>query len=191
MNAAVKRGMLLRHQGHVYFVEDVSERHSGKMKPTFHVALRDAVDGRHIERAMDDLLPVEEVAGTYRPMQYLYARGEERMFMDAQTFEEQDLGEAVRRDGLDPFLKEGDEFRVLFAGERPLRVQVPDSVTLRVADTAAPSHAVGTGGGGVLKEARLENGLEVRVPLFIKPGDLVRVDTRSREYLGKATEAGR
>jgi elongation factor P len=184
MNIPVKRGMLLRHQGRFYYVEDVIEHHSGKQRPTHHVRLREAFDGRHVERTLDELMPIDEVAGQFRTMQYLYAKGEARVFMDSQTFEETELtGPALG--GYEPFLKEGEEFRVLFAGDQPLRLDMPDVVALAVADTAAPTHAVGSA-GSVLKEARLENGLEIRVPLFIKTGDSVKVDTRTKEYAGKA-----
>ncbi|TWT44706.1 Elongation factor P [Phycisphaerae bacterium RAS1] len=183
MNVPVKRGMLLHHQGHYFFVDDIQERHSGKQKPTVHVALRDALDARHVERTLDELLPVDAVDATMRPMQYLFHRGDHFIFMDAQTFEEIELG-GSQLHGCEPFLKEGDEFRVLFAGPQPLRLEMPEIVTLRVSNTAAPSHAVGAA-GSVMKEATLENALEVRVPLFIKVGDKIRVDTRTRDYAGK------
>jgi elongation factor P len=187
MNVPVKKGSMLRHHGHLYFVEDISERHSGKQRPVFHVALRDAQDGRHIDRTLDELEPLEPVAAGYRTLQYLYARGTTRVFMDSESFDEIELGSSTLQ-GVEPFLKEGDEFRALFAGDVPVRIDVPDTVVLKVSDTAAPTHAVGSGGGGggsVLKEARLENGLEVHVPLFIKTGDAVKINTRTREYVGK------
>jgi elongation factor P len=61
---------------------------------------------------------------------------------------------------------------------------MPEVIPMRVADTAPPGHSVGAA-SNITKEARLENGLEIRVPLFIKTGDLIRVDTRSRTYSGK------
>jgi len=183
MNVPVKKGMLLRHQGHFFFVEDLVEHHSGKQRPTVHVTLRHALDGRHIERTVDELLPIDEVPCTYRTMQYLYAKGPARVFMDSQTFEEVELNPAALH-GFEPFLKEGEELRVLHAGDQPLRLDLPESVVFKIADTAAPTHAVGTA-ANILKEASLENGLQVRVPLFIKTGDAVRIHTRTRQYLGK------
>jgi elongation factor P len=183
MNVPVKKGMLLRHEGRLYFVDSYVERHSGQQKPAVHVTLREAMGGKHIERTLDELMPLEEVACSYRTVQYLYAKGSARVFMDSQTFDELELSD-VALQGFEPFLKEGDEFRVLFAGEQPLRLDVPESVALMVADTAAPTHAVGTS-TNIMKEARLENGLAVRVPLFIKTKDMIRINTHTREYLGK------
>jgi elongation factor P len=183
MNVPVKRGMALRHHGHLYLVENVAEHHSGQMRPAIHIALRDLMDGRHIDRTVDELLPIDEVPCSYRTLQYLYAKGDARVFMDAQTFDEVELAHPILA-GLEPFLKEGDEFRVLFAADQPLKLDIPDNVTLRVSDTAPPSHAVGTS-GNIQKEALLENGLTVHVPLFIKTGDLLKINTHTRDYLGK------
>jgi elongation factor P len=185
MNIPLKRGMLIRHQGHVYAVTDFQERHSGKQRPTVHVALRDVRDGHPVDRTLGDLEPIEEVPHALRPMQYLYLKGHEHVFMDSQTFEECSLS-AAQLHGCEPFLKEGEEYRVMFVDERPLALEMPEIVRLQVTQTAAPAHAVGAA-NAVLKEATLENGLLVRVPLFIKMGDMIRVDTRTKTYVGKET----
>lgn len=183
MNVPLRRGMLLRHQNHIYQVTEFNERHTGKQKPTVHVALRDIRDGHPVDRTLDVLLPVQEVVQSLRRMQYLYHRGEACVFMDCETFEEQELsgpqlGDRAR------FLKEGDEYRVHIVDGTPVLVEVPDNVPLKVTMTAAPGHSVG-GGSTITKEASLENGIEVRVPLFIKTGDAIRVDTRTGTYVGK------
>ncbi len=184
-NVPLRRGMLIRHHEHVYEVTDFSERHSGKMKPTWHVALRDVRDGHPVDRTLGDLEPIQEVTHALRPMQYLYPKGGEHVFMDSQTFEECSLT-AIQLHGCEPFLKEGEEYRVMFVDERPLALEMPEIVRLKVSQTAAPSHSVGAA-GSVMKEATLENGLLVHVPLFIKMGDMIRVDTRSKTYVGKET----
>lgn len=185
MNAPVERGDLLRHENHLYFVDDLVERHSGKQKPVVHVSLHEAISGRHIDRTLDQLVPIEPVVAEYHTMQYLYASGGgDHIFMDTTGYEESALPASLLRDA-EPFLKSGDEFRVLFAAGQPVRLDLPDSVSLKVIDTAAPAHAVGAS-SSIYKDATLENRLVVRVPLFIKNGDAIRVSTRSREYLGKA-----
>jgi len=189
MNVPVRRGMLIRHRGRLYFVADFNERHSGKQKPTVHVQLRDARDAHQVERTLDDLLPIEEVEHSVRNMQYLYPRGRSFVFMDSQTFEEHELGEAQLHGG-EPFLTEGAEYRVMLAEGRPVSLDLPEIVNLHVKLTAPPERSVGTA-ANVLKEATLENGLVIRVPLFIKAGDLIRVDTRSRSYAGKEKEEKR
>jgi elongation factor P len=187
--------MALRHENHVFVVEDFHERHTGKQKPVVHVQMRDLVDGRHVDRTLDDLLPVTEVEHNYRELQYLYHRpaegggGETHVFMDDATLDEFELS-AAHLGGFEPFLSEGQEFRVMFVEGRPVRLELPEHVHLHVSETAAPEHAVGNV-GSVMKDARLENGLMVKVPLFIKTGDLIRVDTRTRNYAGKEKEVPR
>lgn len=190
MHIPLRKGMLLRHQNHLFFIEDFHERHTGQQKPTVHVRMRDVKDGRHVERVLDDLLPIKEVDHAYRTMQYTYHRagggGTVYIFMDTETFDEHELPDAAIG-GFRPFLVEGQEFRVMFADGAPVFVEFPSHVMLHVATTAAPERSVGQG-GSVMKEAMLENKLTVKVPLFIKTGDLIRVDTRDRAYAGKEKE---
>lgn len=182
-NIPLKRGMFLRHQNHVFVVDEFHERHTGKQKPTVHVHLRDIRDGRPVDRTLDDLLPIVEVDHAYRRMQFLFAKGDQHVFMDAETFEETPLS-AAHLHGTEPFLNEGDEYRVMFVDGSPAQIELPEIVPLKVTLTADPSHGVGAS-TSITKEATLENGLEVRVPLFIKTGDVIRVDTRTRAYAGK------
>ena len=92
--------------------------------------------------------------------------------------------DAAQLHGSEPFLKEGETYRVMYVDERPLALDLPEIVKLKVTETAAPSHSVGNA-SSVMKEATLENRLTVRVPLFIKVGDTLRVDTRTSTYVGK------
>ncbi len=182
-NVPLKRGMLIRHQEHIYEVADWQEHHAGKQKPTVHVALRDIRDGRPVDRTLNDLLPIAEVDRGYHKVQYLYPRGQTLIFMDAESFEEYELPASVLGNQT-VFLIEGGEYRGTIIDNVFTMVDVPDVVVMKVQFTAPAEHAVGTA-SNVTKEARLENGLEVRVPLFIKTGDNIRVDTRSKTYSGK------
>ena len=127
MNIPLKRGMLIQHQNHIYIVADFQERHTGKQRPTVHVSLRDVRDGHPVDRTLADLEPIHEVQHALRPMQYLFARGADRVFMDSQTFEEQNLTPANLH-GTEPFLKEGEEYRVMFVEGRPLALELPEIV---------------------------------------------------------------
>lgn len=182
-NVSLKRGMLVRHQNHVYEVTQFEEHHAGKQKPTVHVALRDIRDGRPVDRTLNDLLPIEPVDSAYRRLQYLYARDQTLVLMDCETFEECEF--AVERLGNQAaFLVEGAEYRGRFIDGALASLEVPDIVPMQVKITAPAEHSVGAA-SNVTKEAVLENGLEVRVPLFIKTGDMIRIDTRTKAYAGK------
>ena len=116
-------------------------------------------------------------------LQYLYPAGETWVFMDTESFEQYELTESQLH-GCQPFLKEGESYRSLFADQQPLTLEMADIIALQVTSTAPPTHSVGSQ-SSVMKEAMLENGLEVRVPLFIKDGDVIRVNRRDRSYTGK------
>jgi elongation factor P len=116
-------------------------------------------------------------------MQYLFAKVSALVFMDSETFEEFELRKEQLQ-GRESFLNEGGEYRVVCLEGKPVAVKVDDIVSLKVKVTAPPGHSVGAA-SNITKEATLENGLEVRVPLFVKSGDLIRVDTRTKSYAGK------
>jgi elongation factor P len=179
----LRRGMLIRHQSHVYEVADFQERHTGKQKPTVHVALRDVRDGRPVDRTLNDITPIDEVARSWRQMQYLYKKDHSYVFMDSETFEEYELNEAQLRGGRE-FLVDGQEYRVSFIEGAPAFLELPDNIAVKITMTSAPEHSVGAA-SNITKEATLENGLQIRVPLFLKIGDVIRVDTRSKTYAGK------
>jgi len=147
------------------------------------VALRDIRDGHPVDRTLNDLLPVVEVERAWRPMQYLYAKERTFVFMDSETFEEHELSDGHLA-GRAAFLSDGQQYRVMFVDGLPTSVDIPEIVALRVTVTSPPEHSIGVA-SNILKESRLENGLEIRVPLFIKTGDIIRVDTRNKTYAGK------
>lgn len=178
----LRRGMVLRHEGQLFTVLDWTVAQTGKQRPTVHVKLRSLSTGNTGERTLDQLGRIEEVPTEVRSMQLLYTAGQERVFMDCESFEQFPLGNDVLGDGMD-FLVEQETYRFLTIEDRPVSLQLPPVVVLEVADTAPVEHAGGS--SNVHKEARLASGLVTSVPLFIKNGDKIRVKTDTREYLGK------
>jgi elongation factor P len=117
----------------------------------------------------------------YKQMQYLYAEGEDFNFMDQDSYEQIILNKKQLEDVLD-FLKEQIVYTVLYFGERPIAVTPPLSMEFEVKETP-PGVRGDTAQGGGTKPATLETGLVLQVPLFVNEGDLIRVDTRTSEYL--------
>ena len=181
----IRKGMVIRHEGMLLTVEDFHIARTGKQKATVHVKLRALKDGHSVERTLDQLGRIEEVPTERRAMQYLYAAGDEHVFMDTETFEQYPLGGPVLGDAL-PVLVEQETYRFLTVDGQVASIQTPDVVVLEVVDTAAVQHA--GGGTSVRKEAKLNSGLTIQVPLFIKTGDRIRVKTENHEYLGKEKE---
>ncbi len=181
-NLDVRKGMVIRQGTHLYRITDVTTSQSGKQKGTVHVSMRSLHDGHLSERSLAELGRIEEVPTSIRSMQYLYAAGGEHVFMDTETFEQYSLGVDVLGDGMQ-FLVMEETFRFLTVEGQPVTLQLLPAVVLEVVDTAPVEHA--GGGANVMKEAKLNCGLTVRVPLFIKNGDRIRVGTDHRDYQGK------
>lgn len=132
---------------------------------------------------------VEEVSVVRRTMQYLYTDGDEVLFMNQTDFSQMEVPKSLVADEL-VYMKEGSEYPVIYwddpktGEEEVLGVELPMKMNLTVTE-AAPG-VRGDTQGATVKEAVLENGIRVKVPLFIKKGDVVRVDTRDGSYVERA-----
>ena len=118
------------------------------------------------------------------PASYLYSDGDGSHFMDQETFETVTLSGDMIGDALD-FLKEGMIVELTKFNGNPIGLELPQQVELEVTYTE-PGARGDTASGNVTKAAKLETGLEIRVPLFIKQGEKVRVSTETREFAGRA-----
>lgn len=115
-----------------------------------------------------------------KKLQYLYGDGGQSVFMDPVSFEQLEIDKGLLKKEK-KFLVEGMEVMVLFWGDKPLAVELPAKLKYRVKETGPGEK--GNSVANVFKPAVLENGLEVKVPLFIRQGERVRVDTRTGEYV--------
>ena len=113
-------------------------------------------------------------------MQFLFREGEDFVFMDQATYEQMHVGKDIIGDDT-RFLKDNLECAVLIFNDRPVGVTLPNFVEIRV--VKSEPGARGDTSGGATKQATLETGAVINVPLFIKEGELLRIDTRSGEYV--------
>ncbi len=118
------------------------------------------------------------------PASYLYSDNDGSYFLDQESFETLSLSEALTGDAL-LFLVEGAMLQIDKYNGNPIGVQLPPHVELTVA-TTEPGFKGDTAGGGVTKPATLETGLEIRVPMFIKEGEKIKIHTELREFAGRA-----
>ncbi len=183
----LKKGTVIRFEGQPYLVLDYWEAKTAQRRATLHVKLRDLEKGKVFERNLDDKAEVDIVDSTVRFMQYLYSDRASFTFMDNQTYDQVAIPREQMADA-EPFLEPEAEYRVLFVESQPIQVELPAAVVSEVVETAAPAKGTGTIGGNVYKDAVLKTGLKVKVPMFIKNGDKIRVSTDTREYLGKENE---
>ena len=179
-----KNGSHIEIDGKIFRIIEFQHVKPGKGGAFVRTKLRRIEDGSVQDktfRAGEKFRPVRTES---RKMQYLYDSGEAAVFMDNRDYEQIEisrdlLGEAMQ------WLLPNAEVDVLFVDERPSDVQVPSAIEMKVTQTE-PGVKGDTASGGGNKSATLESGVIVQVPLFIEEGEIVRVDTRSREYVSRA-----
>ena len=146
--------------------------------------LRRASDGAVIDRTFRAGEKFRSVRTESRRMQFLYADGSDAHFMDTESFEQIAVPEATVTDAL-RWITPSSEVEVLFIDDAPADLQLPSAVDLEVTATDPGLRGDSVSGGGT-KPATLETGAVIQVPLFVEPGQRIRVDTRSGDYMARA-----
>ena len=180
----IRRGTTIEIDGKLYQIIDFHHIKVGRGSAQVRMKLRDLREGHTIERVVQAGTKFVLARLERRPMQYLYHDGDLYFLMDQETFEQTPLSKAHLEEAL-PYLKEGHGLELLLYKEAPVGVELPTAVELKVEDTG-PAYKGDTAQSG-RKPARLETGLNIQVPLHISPGDTIKVDTRTGEYLEKVS----
>jgi elongation factor P len=179
-----RNGTHIEVEGTIYKILEFQHVKPGKGGAFVRTKLRRAGDGAVIDRTFRAGERFRPVRTETRKMQYLYQDGSDAHFMDSESYEQLTIPVATLGDAL-RWMKEASEVEVLYIDERPADVQLPSAADLVVTETE-PGLRGDTASGGGTKPAVLETGARIQVPLFIEVGDVVRVDTRSGEYVSRA-----
>jgi elongation factor P len=179
----LKKGLTIELDGELYRVLDYHHIKMGRGSAQVRLRLRDIRAGHTIERSFQASEKFAPARLESHSMQYLYQDGGLFYFMDVENFEQMPLTPELLGEALS-YLKEGMTLELLSYRDKPVGVELPTAVELTVIDTG-PSFKGNTATPGT-KPATLETGLAIQVPLFINNGDVVKVDTRSGEYLERA-----
>ncbi|HZJ02366.1 MAG TPA: elongation factor P [Thermoleophilia bacterium] len=174
-----KTGMTIRHEGDIFRIVEFQHVKPGKGPAFVRTKLRNMDNGRVLDKTFRPELKFEQVHVETRTMQYLYDEPDTVVFMDQETFEQTHLPREMIEERFD-LMKLNMEVDIVYMDGTPVDVELPFFVELQVTD-AAPGVKGDTVSGGS-KEAVLETGATIQVPLFVEPGDVIRVDTRTREY---------
>jgi len=179
-----KNGSHIEIDGTIFKILDFQHVKPGKGGAFVRTKLRKIEDGTVQDktfRAGEKFRPVHTES---RKMQYLYDAGEAAVFMDNRDYEQIEIPRSVAGDAMQ-WLLPNAEADVLFVDERASDVQVPSAIEMKVTQTE-PGVKGDTASGGGNKQATLESGVTVQVPLFIGEGEVIRVDTRTAEYVSRA-----
>jgi len=181
----LREGMAVRLQGEVYKVlESETKAGGGQMGGVVKTKLRNVISGRLWEPHFRTDERLEDLQLDKHSMEFLYSDSDNAYLMNPTTYEQVEVPLAVLGPS-EKFLTPGMTLPVEFFESRPVSVIFPPSVEARVADTAPPVHAADD---NAWKEATLDNGVKLKVPLFVAPGETVRVDLKTGKYLERVRE---
>ena len=178
-----RTGLTIIVDGQLYRVLDFQHVKPGKGAAFVRSKLRNLRNGSVNEKTFRAGEKVEKAQIDNRKMQYLYAQGDEHVFMDLESYEQTELASAAIDYEL-KFLKENMEVHIQSYQGEMLGVELPNTVELEVTETEPGIK--GDTAQGATKPAILETGAKVMVPLFIEQGEVIRIDTRTGEYTGRA-----
>ncbi|KKU25218.1 MAG: Elongation factor P [Candidatus Woesebacteria bacterium GW2011_GWC2_47_16] len=179
----LKNGITFLSDGKPYRVIKYSLIKMGRGGATVKVTARNLETGSVTEKSFSSNAAVDEVNTHKKKLQYLYKTGNALTFMDPKTYEQVEIPLSILAEQA-AFLKEGESVDVLFWDEKALSLELPPKITLKVVES--DPGVKGNSATNIYKPAVLENGLNLKVPLFIKVGDQIKVDTRTGEYLERA-----
>lgn len=177
-----RNGMVIRFREGLWSIVEFQHVKPGKGGAFVRTKLKNVESGRVVEETFRAGEKVEEVRIDRQDYQYLYREADFLTFMNLVTYEQMHLPVENIEDVV-PFLKEGEKVILVLHEERPLAVEPPYTVELKVVKTD-PGVRGDTAQGGS-KPATMETGLLVQVPLFIEQGEVLKVDTRTGKYLGR------
>ena len=184
----LKAGMILQLEGQMQRVLAAEYRAGGgKMPGAVHARLQNISTGSVTDRRFRPEEKITDVSAERETMEFLYQHGDAFYFMNPVSFEQIPVSRQTLGQGA-TFLQPGMRLPVEIVAEQVTGVVFPEIVELRVASTAQAMHQRET---SALKKAVLENGLEVQVPLFIKEGELIRIEVATGKYLERVKEAKR
>lgn len=177
-----RKGLKIEIDGTPYEIIEFQHFKPGKGGAMVRTKLRNILNGRVVDNTFRSGEKVDRPNLESRDMQFLYHEGTDLVFMDMTTYEQLHMPEEITA-GKSGFLKDGQECRVLLYNDKPIDIDIPVSLVLEVTNTEPG--AKGDTVSNVTKPATLETGIVIQVPIFVNTGDRLKVDTRTKEYLGR------
>lgn len=180
--ADFRNGMVIRYNNDLYIITEFHHVSPGNWRAFVRTNLKNLRTGRVIEQRFRAGEEIEEVRVEHQNWQFLYVDGDDYVFMNTETYDQQPIPKEMIGDAV-KFLKEGDSVEALVDGDTIIAVEPPTFVDLEV--VSAEPGVRGDTATNVTKPATLETGAVVNVPLFVNPGDKIRIDTRTGQYVSR------
>lgn len=176
----IRKGNVIKIDNQPYYVIETTHVTPGNWRAMVQTKLRNINTGTITEKRLRSTDDVDVAFVENKKMEYLYSTGSEHVFMDTATYDQTSFAPEQIEDVL-PYLLPNTVVMVLYCDGKPVSVEAPRTVDLKIVET--PPAMKGATVTNQFKEAVLETGLKIQVPSFIESGEVVRVDTTSKEYL--------
>ncbi len=173
-------GMAILHNGDIWIISEFQHFNPGNWRAMVRTKLKHAKTGRVVDHTFRMSDKIEEVRLEEKDMQYLYEADGNLYFMDTETYDQTFISSEILGDNV-RFLKEGNLCHVMFYEGKAISADLPFFIEFKVIE-AEPA-VKGDTATGVTKNAKIETGTNIQVPLFVKQGDKIKIDTRSGKYL--------
>lgn len=181
----LKKGTVFALQGEPYRVVEYNQKVMGRGGSIVNVRIKSLLDGKVLEKTFKGNEQLDSADVTSQSVQYLYNDGTIFHFMNGETYNQFEVPADLVGDGTG-YLKEGDIVSLQFYNDRPITVELPKNVPLLV--TYTENAVKGDTTSSIQKDAQLETGITIKVPAFIKQGDLISVDTSTGAYRERVKE---
>ena len=179
----LRRGMAINYNGDICVVLEFQHRTPGNLRAFVQATLRSLKTGKASDVRFSSTERIEPVPMMTTKMEFSYMDGQDFVFTDPTTYESVTLAAELVGEAKD-FLVENATVTITFVEEKAISVEIPSSVVLTVTD--APEGVRGDSANNVQKAITLETGIVVQAPLFIKTGEKIKIDTRTRKYMERA-----
>src|SRR4051794_22531435 len=179
----IRRGMAINYNGDIAVVLDSQHRTPGNLRAFVQATVRSIRTGKSSDIRFSSTERIEAVPMLTTRMEFSYKDGQDYVFTDPETYETVTLAPELVGDAKD-YLVENAPVTITFVEEKAVSIELPSSVVLTVTD--APEGIRGDSANNVQKAIVVETGITVQAPLFIKTGEKIKVDTRTRKYMERA-----
>lgn len=179
----IRKGQVIKFNGEAHLVMETQHRTPGNLRAFVQMKMRNLRYGKSLDQRFNSTDTVEVLPTEHKTLEFSYADRDTFAFMDPETFETVELPATLIGDTKN-YLTANGKVEVLYVDEKPLTIELPSSVILKIVESA--DGVKGDTASNVQKPAKMETGLIVQVPLFIKEGELIKVSTADGSYMGRA-----
>jgi elongation factor P len=179
----IRKGQVIKFNGEAHLVMETMHRTPGNLRAFVQMKMRNLRYGKSLDQRFNSTDTVELLPTEHKTLEFSYADRDSYAFMDPETFETVELPATLIGDAKN-YLTANGKVEVLYVDEKPLTIDLPSSVILKIVESA--DGVKGDTASNVQKPAKMETGLIVQVPLFIKEGELIKISTSDGSYMGRA-----